>query len=116
MGRLIGGLNGGDEGPGSGLCLLRHHGLPRFRALPGGGETPTSCLLRIDRIVSITVLLELFELQEEERDRIPQTKGPGPLYRRGTGYRLGGIPAGCRLLGGHVLGVILSPCSDRSAL
>jgi hypothetical protein len=73
------GLDGGDEGPGSGLCLLRHHSLPRFRALPGGGETPTSCLLRIDWTISITVLLELFGLEEEEEDRIPQTKGPGPL-------------------------------------
>jgi hypothetical protein len=63
-------LDGGDEGPDSGLCLLRHHGLPRFRALPGGGETPTSCLLCIDWTVSITMLLELFGLEEEEEDRI----------------------------------------------
>jgi hypothetical protein len=30
------------------------------------------------RTISITVLLELFGLEEEE-DRIPQTKGSGPL-------------------------------------
>jgi hypothetical protein len=65
--------------PARDLCLLRHHGLPRFRALRGGGETPTSCLLRIDWTVSITMLLELFGLEEEEEDQIPQTKGPGPL-------------------------------------
>jgi hypothetical protein len=65
------GLNGGDEGPGLGLCLLRHHGLPRFRALPGEGKAPTSCLLCIMWTISITVLLELFGVEEEEEDRIP---------------------------------------------
>jgi hypothetical protein len=54
-----------------GLCLLRHHGLPRFRALPGRGKAPTSCLLRIIWTVLITVLLELFGLEEEEEDWIP---------------------------------------------
>jgi hypothetical protein len=37
-----------------------------FRALPGGGKAPTSCLLHIMWTVSITVLLELFGLEEEE--------------------------------------------------
>jgi hypothetical protein len=54
------------RGPTRDLCLQRHHGLPRFRALPGEGKAPTSCLLRIMRTVSITVLLELFGLEEEE--------------------------------------------------
>jgi hypothetical protein len=54
------------RGPAQDLCLQRHHGLPRFRALPGGGKAPTSCLLHIMRTVSITVLLELFGLEEEE--------------------------------------------------
>jgi hypothetical protein len=33
-----------DDGSGSGLCEQRHLGLPRFRALHAGGNTPTSCL------------------------------------------------------------------------
>jgi hypothetical protein len=42
---------------------------------PGSGPSrvevnPTSCLLCIDWIVPITVLLELFGLEEEEEDRI----------------------------------------------
>jgi hypothetical protein len=53
-----------------GLCLQRHHGLPRFRALPDGGKAPTSCLLRIIWTVAITVLLELFGLEVEEEDWI----------------------------------------------
>jgi hypothetical protein len=53
-----------------GLCLQRHHGLPRFRALPVGGKAPTSCLLHIIWTVAITVLLELFKLGEEEEDPI----------------------------------------------
>jgi hypothetical protein len=53
-----------------GLCPQRHHGLPRFRALPVGGKAPTSCLLRIIWTVVITVLLELFGLEEEEEDWI----------------------------------------------
>jgi hypothetical protein len=28
-----------------GIVQLRHHGLPRFRALRAGGNTPTSCLV-----------------------------------------------------------------------
>jgi hypothetical protein len=39
-----------------------------------------------------------------------------PLYRWGSGYRLGGDPVGCRLLRGRVLGVILWPYSDDHAL
>jgi hypothetical protein len=63
------------------------------------------------------VLLELFGLEEEEEDRIsPRLRVQTPLYRRGSGYRLGGDSAGCRLLGGHVLGVILWLCSDDHAL
>jgi hypothetical protein len=34
-------------------------------------KTPTSCLLRIILTVAITVLLELFGLEEEEEDWIP---------------------------------------------
>jgi hypothetical protein len=62
------GLDGGDDGSGSGLCQRRHLGLPRFRALSDRGKTPTSCLLRIISTIAITVLLELFGLEEEEED------------------------------------------------
>jgi hypothetical protein len=64
------GLDGGDDGSGSGLCQWRHLGLPRFRALPSGDKTPTSCLLCIILTVAIIVLLELFGLEEEEEDSI----------------------------------------------
>jgi hypothetical protein len=49
------------------LCQRRHLGLPRFRALPDGGKTPTSCLLRIIS-TRVTVLLKLFGLEEEEEE------------------------------------------------
>jgi hypothetical protein len=64
------------------------------------------------------MLLELFGLEEEEEDWIPPPtlRVQAPLYRRGPGYRLGNDSAGCRLLGGGVLGVIPSPCSDSFAL
>jgi hypothetical protein len=70
----MGWLNGGarrwcDDGSDSGLCQRRHLGLPRFRALHDGGKTPTSCLLCIILIV-VTMLLELFGLEEEEEARI----------------------------------------------
>jgi hypothetical protein len=51
----------------------------------------------------ITVLLELFGLEEEEEDLIsPMLRVQAPLYRRGSGYRFGNASAGCRLLGGGV--------------
>jgi hypothetical protein len=63
------------------------------------------------------MLLELFGLEEEEEDRIsPRLRVQAPLYRQGPGYRLGNASAGCRLLGGGGLGVILLPCSDSFAL
>jgi hypothetical protein len=84
MGRLIGGARQWRRGARLRIMPTENHILPRFRALPGEGETPTSCLLRIDWTVSITMLLELFGLEEEERDRIPQTKGLGPLIKAGA--------------------------------
>jgi hypothetical protein len=61
--------------------------------------------------------LELFGLEEEEEDWIsPRLRVQAPLYRRGPGYRLGNDLAGCRLLGGGVLGVILWPCSGKGTL
>jgi hypothetical protein len=63
------------------------------------------------------MLLELFRLEEEEEDPIsPRLRVQAPLYRQGPGYRLGNGSAGCRLLGGGVLGVILWPCSDKGIL
>jgi hypothetical protein len=63
------------------------------------------------------MLLELFELEEEEEDPVsPMLRVQAPLYRRGPGYRLGSDSAGCRLLGGGVLGVILWPCSGKGTL
>jgi hypothetical protein len=63
------------------------------------------------------VLLQLFGLEEEEEDWIPpRLRVQAPLYRRGPGYKLGSGSAGCRLLGGGILGVILPPCSDKGAL
>jgi hypothetical protein len=63
------------------------------------------------------MLLELFGLKEEEEDPIsPMLRVQAPLYRRGPGYRLGNDSAGCRLLGGGILSVIPSPCSDSFAL
>jgi hypothetical protein len=58
-----------DDGSSSGLCQQRHLGLPKFRALHAGGKTPTSCLLCIISTM-VTMLLELFGLEEEEEDRI----------------------------------------------
>jgi hypothetical protein len=63
------GLDDGDDGSGSGLCQQRHLGLPKFRALPDGGKTTTSCLLWINSTV-VTILLELFGLEEEQEDPI----------------------------------------------
>jgi hypothetical protein len=63
------------------------------------------------------MLLELFGLEEEEEDWIShRLRVQAPLYRRGPFYRLGNDLAGCRLLGGGVLGVILWPCSGKGTL
>jgi hypothetical protein len=63
------------------------------------------------------MLLELFGLEEEEEDRIsPRLRVQAPYIGRGLVYRLGNDSAGCRLLGGGVLGVILWPCSGKGTL
>jgi hypothetical protein len=60
--------------------------------------------------IVVTTLLELFGLEEEEEDRIsPSLRVQTPLYRQGSGYRLGGRLLGYRLLRGYVFGVILWP-------
>jgi hypothetical protein len=62
-------------------------------------------------IISIvaTTLLELFGLEEEEEDGsdLSRLRIQTPLYRQGSGYRLGGRLPGCRLLRGCIFGVIL---------
>jgi hypothetical protein len=56
------------------------------------------------------MLLELFGLEEEEEGSdLPSLRVQTPLYRRGSGYRLGGQLPGCWLLRGCVLGVIRLP-------
>jgi hypothetical protein len=69
----------------------------------GGGRTPTSCLLSIIFTV-VTTLLELFDLEEEEEDGSdpPRLKVQTPLYRQGSGYRLGGRLPGCPAAGSSV--------------
>jgi hypothetical protein len=60
------------------------------------------------------MLLELFGLEEkEEGSDLPSLRVQTPLYRRGSGYRLGGWLPSCRLLHGCVLGVILWPLTPR---
>jgi hypothetical protein len=86
---------------------------------PGSGpSTPEikpllSALFRISFTV-VTTLLELFGLEEEEEGSDPPSlRVQTPLYRRGSGYRLGGRLPGCRLLHGCILGVILWPLTRR---
>jgi hypothetical protein len=90
--------------------------LPRFRALPVGGKP---------LLPACFVLIGQYRLQcsssysgQRKKKKIgsPMLRVQAPLYRRGPGYRLGNDSAGCRLLGGGVLGVIPSPCSDSFAL
>jgi hypothetical protein len=65
----------------------RDHTYRDTSVYPGSGPSrlevnPYFCLLHIDWIVSITVLLELFGLEEEEEDRIPlRLRVQVPLYR-----------------------------------
>jgi hypothetical protein len=79
---------------------------------PGSGpSTPevTPLLPALFLIIStvVTTLLELFGLEkEEERSDLSSLRVQTPLYRQGSGYRLGGRLPGCRLLRGHGLGVI----------
>jgi hypothetical protein len=52
------------------LCNYYTSGLPRFRALHSGGNTPTSCLVSYSQHTVATRLLELFGLEEEQKDLI----------------------------------------------
>jgi hypothetical protein len=58
--------------------------------------------------IVVTTILELFGLDEEEEGSdLSSLRVQTPLYRRGSGYRLGGWLPGCRLLRGCVFSVIL---------
>jgi hypothetical protein len=83
---------------------------------PGSGpSTPevTPLLLALLSIIStvVTTLLKLFGLEEEEEDGsdLPSLRVQTPLYRQGSGYRLGGRLLGYRLLCGCAFGMILWP-------
>jgi hypothetical protein len=86
---------------------------------PGSGPstpevTPLLPSLFLIILTVVTMLLELFGLEEEEGGSdLPSLRVQTPLYRRGSGYRLGGRLPGCRLLRGCGLGVArcpLTPC------
>jgi hypothetical protein len=60
------------------------------------------------------MLLELFSLEEEEEGSdLPSLRVQTPLYRQGSGYRLGGRLPGCWFLRGCDLGVIRCPLTPR---
>jgi hypothetical protein len=106
-----------NDGSGLRLCNLDTSGLPRYRALLFGGNTPTPCLVSYSQHTVATRLLELFGLEEEaeEGSDLPSLRVQAPLYRRGPGYRLGVRLPGCRLLRGRGLGMgpsSLTPLSD----
>jgi hypothetical protein len=66
------------------------------------------------------MLLELFGLEEEEEgSALPSLRVQTPLYRQGSGYRLGGRLSGYRLLRGCGLSLIrwpLTPCLTMAPL
>jgi hypothetical protein len=101
------------------IVLLGHQRLPRFRALHSGGNTPTSCLVSYSQHTVATRLLEMYCLEVEEESDLPSLRVQAPLYRRGSGYRLGVRLPGCRLLHGSGLDVgpgVLCPLSGRRPL
>jgi hypothetical protein len=86
---------------------------------PGSGPstpevTPLLPTLFLIIFTVVTALLELFGLEEEEEGLdLPNLRVQTPLYRQGSGYRLGGRLPGCRLLRGCGLGVIRYPLTPR---
>jgi hypothetical protein len=98
-----------DDGSGSGLCQLRHLGLPRFRALHTGGKTPTSYLVLYYLHSGYNAPRAVRSRGGRRRLDLPRLRVQTPLYRRGSGYRLGGRLPGCRLLRGCVFDVIFWP-------
>jgi hypothetical protein len=90
---------------------------------PGSGPSTLEVTPLLPALLSIistvvTTLLELFGLEEEEEDGSdpPRLRVQTPLYRQGSGYRLGGQLPGCRLLRGCVFGVILWPALTVATL
>jgi hypothetical protein len=96
-------------GSGSGLCYGTPR-LPRFRALHTEGKTPTSCLVSYYPHRDYNAPRTVRVRGGRRRLDLPRLRVQTPLYRRGSGYRLGGRLAGYRLLRGCVFGVILWPC------
>jgi hypothetical protein len=90
---------------------------------PGSGPSTPEVTPLLPALLSIiftvvTTLLELFGLEEEEEDEsdLPRLRVQTPLYRQGSGYRLGGRLPGCRLLRGCVFAVILWPALTVATL
>jgi hypothetical protein len=80
---------------------------------PGSGPSP----MEVKPLLPACFVLSRWRLEEEEEDRIsPSLRVQTPLYRQGSGYRLGGSSSDCQLLRGHILSVILWPRSDDHAL
>jgi hypothetical protein len=76
--------------------------------------TPLLLALFLISSTVVTMLLELFGLEEEEEGSdLPSLRVQTTLYRWGSGYRLGGRLPGCWLLHGCVFGVILWPLTPR---
>jgi hypothetical protein len=73
-----------------GIVQLRHH------VYPGSGPStpevkPLLAALFLISSTLVTMLLELFGLEEEEEGSdLPSVRVQTPLYRQGSGYRLGG--------------------------
>jgi hypothetical protein len=103
---LTEGLDGVRRWVRLGIVQLRHHGYPSSG--PSTLEvTPLLHALFLISLTVVTTLLELFGLEEEEEGSdLPSLRVQTPLYRQGSGYRLGGRLLGCQLLHGHILGVI----------
>jgi hypothetical protein len=82
--------------------------------------TPLLPALFLIILTVVTTLLELFGLEEEEGGSdLPSLRVQTPLYRRGSGYRLGGRLPGFRLLHDCGLGVArcpLTPCLTITTL
>jgi hypothetical protein len=87
-----------NDGSGSRLCQLRHLGLPRFRALHAGGKTPTSCLVSYYLHSGYNAPRAVRSREGRRRSDLSRLRVQTPLYRRGSGYRLGGRMSDCWLL------------------
>jgi hypothetical protein len=91
------------------IMQLRHHGYPGSGPSTSEVTRLLPALFLISLIV-VTMLRELFGLEEEEEGSdLPSLRVQTPLYRPGSGYRLGGRLPSCRLLRGRVFGMILWP-------